>query len=71
MRVTLFTAANFFEQVGLDLLYLEQTLPLMGQQQIHLGVQVTNLQFRFQIHSVVVIGLQAIYRTKTRTRKCR
>src|SRR6266567_7635939 len=53
-------AAEFFEQLDLDLLNLEQPVVLPAQQVIDFLVQMPNLQLGFQIHFVIVFRAQTI-----------
>ena len=39
---------------------IEQPLPLMRQQQVHLGVEVPDFQLRFQVDSVVMLRSHAV-----------
>jgi hypothetical protein len=51
---------HFFHQFHLNLLNLEQALPLVGQKLVHLGVELADLQFGLQVGAVVVLGAQAV-----------
>ena len=51
---------ELLHQVELDLLDLRQPLPLVGQQVVHLLVQVADLHLGFQVDLVVVFGAQAV-----------
>lgn len=53
---------ELLEQLDLDLLNLEEAVVLLPEQMIEFFVQVPDLQFRFQINFVVIIGMETIMR---------
>src|SRR2546430_1417644 len=55
-------AADFFEQLDLDLLDLKEPVVLLAQQMVDFFVQVTDFQLRFQVHFVIVFSAQAVSR---------
>ena len=52
--------ADFFEQLDLDLLNLEEPVVLASQQVIDFFVQVPDLQFGFEVDFVIVFRAQTI-----------
>src|SRR6266496_1282046 len=58
--LTFALAADFFEQLNLDLLDFEQPIVLAPQQVIDFFVQVPDLQFGFEIDLVIVLRAQTI-----------
>jgi hypothetical protein len=43
---------DLFHDLHLDLLDLEEPLPLVGEQEVELGVEVSDLQLGLQVHAV-------------------
>src|SRR4029453_12248430 len=53
---------QLLEQLDLDLLNLEQPVVLPAQEVIDLLVQMPNLELRFQVHLVIILGPRPISR---------
>ena len=51
---------DFFEQLNLDLLNLEEAVVLLAQEVVDFFVKVPDFQLRFQIHFVIVLRAQTI-----------
>ena len=54
--------ADFFEELDLDLLDLEQTIVLLAQKVIDFFVKMPDFQFGFEIHFVIVFRSQPVTR---------
>jgi len=61
-RRTAFSLADFLQQFDLDLLNFKKPIVLLSQEVIDFFMQVPDLELRFEIDLVIVLGPQAIAR---------
>src|SRR6266576_3178203 len=59
-RSALAFASDFFQQLNLDLLNLEEAIVLAAQQMVDFFVQMPDLELGFQIDFVIVLRAQSI-----------
>lgn len=59
MFVTVVVLGQLLLQFHLNLLNFQQPLPLVGRQQVELGMKVANVQLGFQVDAVIVIRASA------------
>src|SRR5215217_4743905 len=57
-------ALELLQELDLHLLHLGQALPLPGEHVVDLLVQVPDLQFRLQVHAVIVERAQPVLRLR-------
>ena len=52
---------QFLKKIHLHLLDIHKPLPLIHEEMVYLFVEVANFQFRLEIDTIVVLGLQPIF----------